>query len=221
MIELSEVRKVYKTSAGEVHALRGVSFSLAAGDFGFLVGPSGSGKSTVLHLVGALDRPTSGTVCVAGHNLGALGDRELSEFRRKSVGFVFQSFNLIANLTAVENVLMPLMPLGVSRRDHEEARRLLSAMGLEKRMNHRPNQLSGGEQQRVAIARALFKKPSLVLADEPTGELDSNTGAEIFSLLRKANRDLGCTFLVVTHDTKYISSTDKVFAIRDGILVTA
>ncbi len=220
MIELTDVHKVYKTSAGEVHALHGVTFSLAAGDFGFVVGPSGSGKSTVLHLVGALDRPTSGSVRVDGRDLASLEDRELSEFRRRSVGFIFQSFNLIANLSALENVLMPVMPLGVSRANREDAVALLCAVGLEKRLHHRPNQLSGGEQQRVAIARALFKKPSLLLADEPTGELDSNTGMEIFSLLRKANKDSKWTFLVVTHDTKYISPGDKVFSIRDGVLVS-
>ncbi|MDQ7778844.1 MAG: ABC transporter ATP-binding protein [Planctomycetota bacterium] len=219
MIEFLDVHRMYKTIAGDVHALRGVSLSLAAGDFGFVIGPSGSGKSTILHLAGALDRASSGVVRINGEDLSKLDDRRLSRFRRDNIGFIFQSFNLISNLSALDNVLVPMLPAGISKADRDRAAEMLAAVGLENRLHHRPNQLSGGEQQRVAVARALFKKPTVVLADEPTGELDSVTGREVFSLLRKANKDSRWTFLVVTHDRTHISQGDKLFCIRDGRLV--
>ncbi len=207
----------YKMGDAFVDALRGVDLSIARGEFVALVGPSGSGKSTVLNLIGGLDRPTSGQVWINGTELSASDERTLTRHRRQHVGFVFQSFNLLPRLTAEENVALPLMFNGVPEQERRaRARVLLEQVGLGPRLAHRPTQLSGGEQQRVAIARALVGQPALLLADEPTGNLDTTTGAEIMALLRELNQEQGLTLLVVTHDPEIATFADRVVRLRDG-----
>ncbi len=207
----------YKMGDAYVDALRGVDLSIARGEFVALVGPSGSGKSTVLNLIGGLDRPTGGQVWINGTDLSAGDERVLTRHRRQQVGFVFQSFNLLPRLSAEENVALPLMFSGVPERERRgRARALLEQVGLGPRLGHRPNQLSGGEQQRVAIARALVGGPALLLADEPTGNLDTGTGREIMALLRELNRGRGLTLLVVTHDPEVAAFADRVVKLRDG-----
>jgi putative ABC transport system ATP-binding protein len=182
------------------------------------VGPSGSGKSTLLYLLGGLDRPGSGTIRINGDDLTAMSEPEMDHYRREKVGFIFQAFNLIKNLTAVENVLLPFYPRGITQDMKDKAVALLTEFGLGARLGHRPFQMSGGEQQRVAIARALVKDPPLVLADEPTGELDSRTGDEIYALLRRIQAERKTTLVVVTHDRRFITPADLVLEIRDGRL---
>ncbi len=222
LVRAESIGKSYsRGKAGEVRAVRGIALEIVAGGVTFIVGPSGSGKSTLLHILGALDRPTSGRVFVEGSDLTALDDTALSLFRRRRVGFIFQQFNLIGTLSAFDNVLVPHIPGPgrIGEADRARARSLLEAVGLGARQTHRPNELSGGEQQRVAIARALISDPPLVLADEPTGELDTKTGAEIFALIRTASRDRGKTFVIVTHDTRFLETGDRVLKIEDGRLV--
>ena len=221
MIQLQDVTKVYRRGLHDIAALRGVSFELPEASFAFVLGPSGSGKSTLLQLLGALDEPTSGEITIAGTRLRGMTARQRSEFRREQVGFVFQSFNLLGNLTAVDNVLVPFLPRGVPAELRTRAIELLQQVGLGERLDHRPNQLSGGEQQRVAIARALLKRPKLVLADEPTGELDSETGAEVFRLLRNLRDQHQATVVVVTHDPLFIQPDDRILRLRDGRLESA
>jgi putative ABC transport system ATP-binding protein len=216
MILIENVTKTYKTRFGQVPALRGISCQLPQSAFTFIVGPSGSGKSTLLYLIGALDQPTSGEVVVMGTRLSTLDRKRRDRFRRDQVGFVFQDFNLLANLTALENVLCPYMPSGINGSLKKSAQDLLDRVGLKDRFEHRPSQLSGGEQQRVAIARALLKRPAVVLADEPTGELDSVTGAEIYKNLRDLCAEHGSTVVIVTHDRSFVEPRDLVISIRDG-----
>ena len=218
MIEIQNVTKVHRRGETEVPALRGVSCVIPAGSFTFIVGPSGSGKSTLLYLIGALDEPTSGEILIDSRRLSGLTNRERDEYRRRHVGFIFQSFNLLSNLDAVENVLVPFLPVGIPPELRGQAIELLKQVGLGHRLDHRPNQLSGGEQQRVAIARALLKHPKLVLADEPTGELDSRSGAEIFSHLRRLHREQQTTVIVVTHDQRYIEPGNRIIRLRDGMI---
>jgi putative ABC transport system ATP-binding protein len=218
MIEVDNVKKSYKSGDRTVDALRGVNCRIGKGRFAFIVGPSGSGKSTLLYLLGALDRPTSGTIKVEGADLTAMSEAEHNAYRREKIGFIFQSFNLISNLTAVENVLVPFLPRGITPALRERATKLLIEVGLGDRMDHRPYQLSGGEQQRVAIARALVKDPVLVLGDEPTGELDSRTGDEIYRILRRMQAQRKSTLVVVTHDRRFITPNDLVLEIQDGQL---
>ena len=218
MIEVDNVTKTYRRGAGEVRALRGLSCQIPPGTLTFVVGPSGSGKSSLLYLLGALDQPTSGEIVCQGRRLSTMSARERDVYRREQVGFVFQNFNLLSNLTAVENVLVPFLPQGVSPARHAEAVDLLGQVGLQDRLDHRPNQLSGGEQQRVAIARALLKRPALVLADEPMGELDSESGAEIYRHLRRLRDEQGSAVVVVTHDRTHIQPSDHVLTLRDGRL---
>jgi putative ABC transport system ATP-binding protein len=207
----------YKMGDTYVEALRGVDLALARGEFVALVGPSGSGKSTVLDLIGGLDRPTSGQVWINGTELSASDERALTRHRRQHVGFVFQTFNLLPRLTADENVALPLMFSGVPEAQRgARARALLERVGLGQRMAHRPTQLSGGEQQRVAIARALVGRPALLLADEPTGNLDTVTGAEIMALLQELNQERELTLLVVTHDPEVAAFADRIVRLRDG-----
>jgi putative ABC transport system ATP-binding protein len=207
----------YRMGDTSVDALRGVDLTIARGEFVALVGPSGSGKSTVLNLIGGLDRPTSGQVWINGVELSASDERTLTHHRRQHVGFVFQSFNLLPRLTAEENVALPLMFNGVPEKERQaRARVLLERVGLGPRLAHRPTQLSGGEQQRVAIARALVGQPALLLADEPTGNLDTATGAEIMALLKELNQEQGLTLLVVTHDPEVATFADRVVRLRDG-----
>ncbi len=216
MIDVQNVTKIHRRGALEVHALRGVTCRIEQGSFTFILGPSGSGKSTLLYLLGALDEPTDGVITVAGKALGGMTTRERDSFRRDEVGFIFQSFNLLSNLSAVDNALAPFLPRGVAPALRKEAIELLSRLGLENRLTHRPNQLSGGEQQRVAIARALLKKPKLVLADEPTGELDSENGAAIMKDLRTLCHEHQSTVVVVTHEQEHVQVGDQLIRIRDG-----
>ncbi len=216
MIALENVTKVYKVGETEVHALRGVSLKVNKGDFVFIVGPSGSGKTTLLEILGGLMTPTTGKVVIDGKEISKFNDFQLSMFRRDRIGFVFQSFNLIPTLTALENVLVPMIPQGITKKLEKRARSLLKELGLGHRMHHTPNQLSGGEKQRVAIARALINNPVIVLADEPTGELDSKTGDVIMEYMRKLNKEENISFVIVTHDTEYIKKSDKVYMIKDG-----
>jgi putative ABC transport system ATP-binding protein len=207
----------YEMGDAFVDALRGVDLTIARGESVALVGPSGSGKSTVLNLIGGLDRPTSGQVWINGTELSAGDERTLTRHRREHVGFVFQSFNLLPRLTAEENVALPLMFGGIPEKERRaRARSLLERVSLKHRLDHRPTQLSGGEQQRVAIARALVGQPALLLADEPTGNLDTGTGAEIMTLLKKLNQEQDLTLLVVTHDAEVAAFADRVIKLRDG-----
>ena len=216
MILIEGVTKTHRRGETDIHALRGVSCEIPSGSFTFILGPSGSGKSSLLYLIGALDLPTGGEITVEGRRLSAFSAAERDEYRRNRVGFIFQSFNLLGNLDAVENVLVPYLPRGISSALRRRATELLGRVGLGDRLHHRPSQLSGGEQQRVAIARALLKEPQLVLADEPTGELDSQTGAEVFGYLRRLHEEQHTTVVVVTHDHRYITDTDRVLRLRDG-----
>jgi putative ABC transport system ATP-binding protein len=220
-VEVKGVTKVFRRGRNEVRALRGLTCTIPTAAVTFIVGPSGSGKSTLLYLIGALDSPTSGEIWSGGRDLAKLSRAERDAYRLRDVGFVFQNFNLLANLTALENVLVPWLPEGVDRSKRQAAIDLLARVGLADRLDHRPSQLSGGEQQRVAIARALLKRPALVLADEPTGELDSDSGAEIYRHLRALRASVGSTVVVVTHDTSHITSADHVLRLRDGQLADA
>lgn len=217
MIEVRHVSKVHHRGRVEVMALRDVTCTLPASAFSFILGPSGSGKSTLLYLLGGLDEPTAGEIRVAGRNLCEMTRVERDRFRRDDVGFVFQNFNLLANLTAVENVLVPYYPSGVTKGQTQTATELLVRLGLESRLDHRPTQLSGGEQQRVAIARALLKRPKLVLADEPTGELDTANSHAILNELRRMCEEFGTTVVVVTHEQEFVRPEDHVVRIRDGL----
>jgi len=222
MIQTRNLSKVYGNGTS-VRALDGVSLSVPAGEFLAVQGPSGSGKSTLLNLIGTLDRPTSGEVWVNGVNVSALQGNALADFRRANIGFVFQLFNLIPTLTALENVMLPLLPYRRSLGFDLEARarELLERLGLGARLTHLPGQLSGGEQQRVAIARALIHTPRLILADEPTGNLDSHSSQEILALLRRLNREQGITLVLVTHDATVAAQADRVVRLRDGQLVAS
>lgn len=221
MISVHDIAKSHWRGGSEVRALRGVSCEIPAGSFNFVVGPSGSGKSTLLYLIGALDSPTSGEIVVGGRKLSEMSRAERDEYRRLRVGFVFQNFNLLSNLDAVDNVLVPYMPRGISSEMRRRAIAMLERVGLGARLDHRPSQLSGGEQQRVAIARALLKQPPLILADEPTGELDSQTGAEIFGYIRALHAEQGSTVVVVTHDQRYLSAEDRILRLADGKLAAS
>jgi ABC-type lipoprotein export system ATPase subunit len=218
LIETKELAKVYGTGETEVRALDGVDLAVRRGEFFAIMGPSGCGKSTLLNMLGALDQPTSGEVWVAGQNLAKLKD--VDEFRASTVGFVFQLHNLLPTLTAQENVEVPMQgrPIG-GRERKQRARHLLDLVGLADRAHHLPNQLSGGQRQRVAIARALANKPALILADEPTGALDSNSGSEILALLGELNRSEGATIAVVTHDPRVAQATQRILRMQDGRIV--
>ena len=213
-----ELAKSYGRGAAQVHALRGVTLEVRRGERVALLGKSGSGKSTLLNLLGGLDRPTSGRVEVSGQDLARLSSRQLARHRLSVVGMVFQSFNLIATRTALDNVTLPLVFAGRPRRERREtARRMLEAVGLGERLHHRPAQLSGGEQQRVALARALVNRPQILIADEPTGNLDSQTAAEVIALLVDHVRTSAATLLIVTHDEELARrATDRVVRLHDG-----
>ena len=217
IVETRDLVKVYGDGA-EVRALDGVNVSVTQGEFISVMGPSGSGKSTLLNMIGALDRPTGGQVLVNGEDLMEV--RDLDTFRARTVGFVFQLHNLIPTLTARENVEVPMMgqPVGRGKR-RQRSQELLELVGLSDRMGHLPNQLSGGERQRVAIARSLANQPALVLADEPTGDLDSQSGAEVIELMQRLNEELGTTFVVVTHDPAVARQTERILIMRDGRIV--
>ena len=212
--------RAFEVGETRIEALRGIDLEVAAGEFVALVGPSGSGKSTFLNLVGGLDRATAGELWVDGVELSAGKEKALTEHRRTRVGLVFQSFNLLPRLTALENVALPLMFVGVPEGERlARAESLLRQVGLGERLAHRPTQLSGGEQQRVAIARALVARPAVILADEPTGNVDSVTGGEIMALLRRLNREQGVTLVLVTHDAEAAGFADRIVQLRDGRIV--
>ncbi len=216
LIELVDIRKVYQMGAAEVNALDGVSLKIERGEYVAIMGPSGSGKSTLMNIVGCLDTPTSGSYKLRGTEIRDRDDDELARIRNQEVGFIFQTFNLLSRADALHNVELPMIYAGRPKRDRRErAREMLDLVGLGDRMHHRPNELSGGQRQRVAIARALVNKPSLVLADEPTGNLDSRTGLEIMSLLDDVHRG-GNTVVLVTHEEDVAAQAERIVRLRDG-----
>jgi len=220
MVELKDVWKIYRLGSIEYPALRGVSLSINRGSFVSIVGPSGSGKTTMLHLIGALDKPSRGEIYVNSIPISRLSENKLAEFRNKTIGFVFQQYNLIPYLSAIENVEMPMMVSGVSLAERRKrAKWLLEQLGLGDKIWKRPSELSGGEQQRVAIARALANNPKLILADEPTGNLDSRNARIVVDLLKRINSEMGVTIVVVTHNMEVAAETEKIIYLRDGIVV--
>jgi len=218
VIELEDIRKIYRMGEVDVHALAGLTMSVHRGEVLAIMGPSGSGKSTLMNIIGCLDRPTSGTYTLDGKTVSQLADDALAEIRNRKVGFVFQSFNLLGRSTAAANVELPLRYAGVNRGRRERAKEVLQLVGLGDRMEHRPMELSGGQQQRVAIARALVNNPAIILADEPTGNLDSRSGAEILELLLSLNRERGTTLVVVTHDANIAARAGHIIRLKDGCI---
>lgn len=220
MLQVTELSKVFKTGDTDVTAVHNVSFTVPDGQFASIIGRSGSGKSTLLSLLGALDKPTRGSIIVGSQDITKFGDHKLIRYRCEKIGFIFQSYNLVPNLTAIENVMLPLEFAGVSKKTRlQRAMALLKVVGLDaEKQKRKPGRLSGGEQQRVAIARALANKPKLILADEPTGNLDSQTGKMIFDLLHNLARTENTTIVVVTHDLEIAGKTDRTFRLADGSL---
>jgi putative ABC transport system ATP-binding protein len=214
-----DLHKQYQLGEHQINALNGVDFSVAKGEFVAIMGPSGSGKSTLLHLLGGLDTASMGEVSLAGRDFSGLPDKQITLIRRRNIGFVFQFFNLLPTLTAEENILLPILIDGKKIEDYQDqVDQLMILVGLEERRGHKPDQLSGGEQQRVAIARALITQPAILLADEPTGNLDTKTGKIIMTLLRRTCDDLGQTTIVVTHDPRAAAYADRIVFLRDGLI---
>lgn len=222
MIKVTDLRKSFSMGSHELPVIKGVDLEIHRGEFIAIVGASGAGKSTLLHIIGTLDRPTSGTVTFDGQDLFQLSDTQQAEFRNRRVGFVFQFHHLLPEFTALENACMPAL---VQRRDQAtieaDAQALLTEVGLSSRMHHKPGELSGGEQQRVAMARALMQKPDVVLADEPTGNLDTHTGDSLFALMRELNRSRRTTFIIVTHNDKLSPQCDRIVHMQDGMIVNS
>jgi len=220
MLEIEDLTKIYSEGTeAETYALKGVSFEVPDGDYVAIIGPSGSGKSTLMNQIGALDRPTSGKVIIDGVNISQLSSAELAEIRNQKIGFVFQSFNLINRISAVENVEIPLLVTKMSPRDRRErALEMLRKMGLAEKAHKRPNQLSGGEQQRVAVARALSTDPKIILGDEPTGNLDSKNTARVMEILEQFHRESGKTLLLITHNMEVANRAKRIISIRDGLI---
>jgi putative ABC transport system ATP-binding protein len=218
VIRLEGIRKTYRMGEVEVNALAGVDLTVGRGDVLAIMGPSGSGKSTLMNIIGCLDRPTAGTYILDGHAVSQLEDDALAEIRNRKVGFVFQSFNLLGRQSATANVELPLRYAGVNSGRRERAREMLRLVGLGDRLDHRPMELSGGQQQRVAIARALINNPAIILADEPTGNLDSRSGAEILDLLLQLNREHGRTLVIVTHDASVAARAHRTIRLKDGCI---
>jgi len=220
MINIHNITKTYNKGATKVEALKGVSFSIENGEMVALMGASGSGKSTLLSLIGGLDKCDSGSISVDGKNISALNAEQLADFRRDDVGFVFQQFHLIPTLSVVENIILPLLPLGIKKAEcYSVARKVLEKVGLNDREKHLPGELSGGEQQRVAIARALVNKPKIILADEPTGDLDSKTGEKILELLQTLNQEEKVTVIIATHDEKIAKKAKRQIVLKDGKVI--
>ncbi|MGM0432493.1 MAG: ABC transporter ATP-binding protein [Spirochaetota bacterium] len=220
IVSLQDVHKVYPLGKTEVHAVKGVSFDITKGDFISIAGPSGSGKSTILNMIGCIDTPTSGAVAINGTQTSGMKDNEITKLRHQSLGFIFQSFNLIPVLNIYENIEFPLLldskTKGTKQEREDWIDYLMMMVGLEQWRDHRPNELSGGQRQRVAIARALVTKPLIVLADEPTANLDSSTGEAIIELMKKMNHDVGTTFIFSTHDQSIVGIADHIIRLRDG-----
>ena len=219
LLEAKDVKKTYRMGKVLVPALQGITFDVAEGEFVAVFGPSGSGKSTLLHVLGGLDRPDEGEVSVDGIGFSTLNDNALAEVRLRKIGFVFQFFNLLPRLSALRNVELPLTLADVPEKDSiKKAEDMLRLVGLEDRIDHRPSEMSGGEQQRVAMARALINDPKIVLADEPTGNLDTNTGGEIVQLMKRLNKEKEQTFVVVTHDPAIAETVDRILYLKDGLI---
>jgi putative ABC transport system ATP-binding protein len=220
VVEAKDITKVYQMGEIEVHALRGLSINIAPGEILSIMGPSGSGKSTLMNIFGCLDRPTSGEYSLNGESVATLSDDQLAEIRNRGVGFVFQSFNMLPRATALANVELPLRYAELNGRNRKQvAKQALEAVGLGDRIRHRPNELSGGEQQRVAIARALVNDPAIIMADEPTGNLDTKSGDEIMALLKNLNKERGTTLIIITHDPEIAEQTNRIVSLRDGLIV--
>lgn len=218
VIRAENLTKVYKMGQVEVHALNGLSLKISRGEIVAIMGPSGSGKSTLMNIIGCLDRPSSGEYILDNEPVAKLSDDQLATIRNRKVGFVFQSFNLLSRATALANVELPLRYSGVVQGRRDKARAALEAVGLADRIHHRPNELSGGQQQRVAIARALVNEPAIILADEPTGNLDTKSGQEIMELLLNLNREHGTTLIIVTHAADIAAHAKRIIRIRDGVV---
>lgn len=221
VIQLQDITKIYQMGDVQVHALRGIGLSICQGEMVAIMGPSGSGKSTLMNIIGCLDQPTSGMYRLAGEDVSRLNDDRLAEIRSRRLGFVFQSFNLLARTSALQNVELPLVYAGMRPGERRErAKAALEEVGLQDRIHHRPNELSGGQQQRVAIARALVNRPSIILADEPTGNLDSRAGAEVMGLFQKLNVENGITVILVTHEPDIAEHTRRILHTYDGLIVS-
>ena len=219
-IEVKDLYKVYRVGENKIRALNGVDFNIKRGEFCAIVGTSGSGKSTLLNMLAGLEKPTKGEIIIAGEHMEKKNENQLVKFRREHIGFIFQSFNLMGTMNAVENVALPLTFQGVSKKERmKRARKMIHLVGLDKYATHKPNQMSGGQQQRVGVARALVVKPEIIFADEPTGNLDSNTSREIMNLMQTVVREQNQTLIMVTHDNQLASFADKIIKIVDGKIV--
>lgn len=217
LLEVDNICKTYATGETAVHALKKVSFSVPKGEYVAIVGESGSGKSTLLNMIGALDTPTSGKVKIGGKDIFSMNDSKLTVFRRRNIGFIFQAFNLVPELTVEQNIIFPVL-LDYQKPDKKYLEELLTVLNLKERRNHLPSQLSGGQQQRVAIGRALITRPSLILADEPTGNLDTQNSSEVISLLKEASRKYEQTIIMITHNRSIAQSADRILQVSDGVL---
>ena len=217
LLEVNNICKTYGTGETAVHALKKVSFSVPKGEYVAIVGESGSGKSTLLNMIGALDTPTSGKVKIGGKDIFSMNDSKLTVFRRRNIGFIFQAFNLVPELTVEQNIIFPVL-LDYQKPDKKYLEELLTVLNLKERRNHLPSQLSGGQQQRVAIGRALITRPSLILADEPTGNLDTQNSSEVISLLKEASRKYEQTIIMITHNRSIAQSADRILQVSDGVL---